>query len=64
MKEAEGNPDLPRRSDLFIPGAESDENNNIAGSNNDEKNFYHLPGEELFGIVDVIRNWESIRYLT
>jgi hypothetical protein len=63
MKKKDENKKLSDGSDLGIPYAELDENQEFDRTEYEEDNFYSFLTEDNYNLVDDIRRWESLRWV-
>ena len=63
MKEKIENEKMPLCNDFVIPYFELDENQEFDRSEYEEDNFYSFLAEDHNDLGEIIRSWESLRYV-
>ena len=63
MKEKIGNKKMPLSNDFENPFFELDENQEFDRSEYEEDNFYSFLAEDHNNLGEIIKNYESLRYV-
>ena len=63
MKKTCDNTNLLPGNDFDISGSELDDNQENVECENEENNFYSLGSDDHNDLGEVIRKWESFRYM-